>query len=231
MSALFEELDHQVTPMGELSLRRRRILSLDLDVFEVKLGDEFLMSSLFTAGEQALARLGLAATGGTDLDVVVGGLGLGHTAAAALDDPRVARLTVVEALAPVIGWHRAGLVPLGPRLAGDPRCELRLGDFFAFARGDGPRCDAILLDIDHSPRALLNDGHRGFYTPDGLSAVARRLTPGGVFAMWSDEAPDPDFQGLLDAAFPYVEAQVVTFENPLQDRTAACTIYVARSGG
>ena len=60
MSRLFEELDYRATPIGELSLRRRRELSLDVEVYEIKLGDEFLMSSLFTASEIALARLGLS---------------------------------------------------------------------------------------------------------------------------------------------------------------------------
>ena len=60
MSLYFEELDFRPTAMGVLSLRRRRQLSTGIDVFEIKLGDEFLMSSLFTASEIALARLGLA---------------------------------------------------------------------------------------------------------------------------------------------------------------------------
>jgi hypothetical protein len=74
MSLHFEELDYRSTPIGALSLRRRRELSLGVDVFEIKLGDEYLMSSLFTASEIALARLGLAELSGADLDVVVGGL-------------------------------------------------------------------------------------------------------------------------------------------------------------
>src|SRR6266404_2443617 len=78
MSLFFEELDYRPTPIGALSLRRRRELSLGVDVFEIKLGDEYLMSSLFTASEIALARLGLAELSGADLDVVVGGLGLGY---------------------------------------------------------------------------------------------------------------------------------------------------------
>ena len=60
MSRAFEEIDHQVTPMGDISLRRRLEPTLQVDVYEVKLGDEFLMSSLFTASEEAVARLGLA---------------------------------------------------------------------------------------------------------------------------------------------------------------------------
>ena len=67
----FEELDYRPTPIGALSLRRRRELKLGVDVFEIKLGDEFLMSSLFTASEIALARLGLAELSEHGLDAVV----------------------------------------------------------------------------------------------------------------------------------------------------------------
>ena len=229
MSALFEELDCQPTPMGEISLRRRRILSLDRDVFEVKLGDEFLMSSLFTVGEEALATLGLSRASGEALDVLVGGLGLGHTAAAALRDPRVRTVTVIEALPAVIDWHRRGLVPLGRTLSDDPRCALVEGDFFALAAGPGfgRRFDAILLDIDHAPDALLHARHAGFYTPEGLARLAERLQPAGVFAMWSDAAPDDRFLAALGAAYAATEARVVAFENPLQEREATCTIYIA----
>jgi hypothetical protein len=67
MSSYFEELDYRPTPIGALSLRRRRELSLGVDVFEIKLGDKYLMSSLFTASEIALARLGLAELSTADL--------------------------------------------------------------------------------------------------------------------------------------------------------------------
>ena len=82
MSLLFEELDWRPTPIGTLSLRRRKQPATGIDVYEIKLGEEFLMSSLFTVAEVELARLGLAAATGTQLDVVVGGLGLGYTAEA-----------------------------------------------------------------------------------------------------------------------------------------------------
>lgn len=110
MSARFEELDWQETPIGAISLRRRRDPVLDVDVYEVKLDDEYLMSSLFTTAEVELARLGLAELTGGSADVLVGGLGLGCTAAAALDDDRVRSLTVVEGLAEVVDWHHRGLL-------------------------------------------------------------------------------------------------------------------------
>ena len=111
---MFEEIDSQESPIGEISLRRRRIPAFgERDIYEVKLGDEFLMSSMFYAAEEALSTLGLAAVQGEGLRVVVGGLGLGYTAVKALEDARIAELLVVEALDTVIGWHRDELVPLG----------------------------------------------------------------------------------------------------------------------
>ncbi|QNE74204.1 spermidine synthase [Streptomyces finlayi] len=234
MSARFQEIDWRPTPMGDISLRRRRDPASGVDVHEVKLGDEFLMSSLFTAGEIALTRLGLAGATGDELDVVVGGLGLGYTARAALDDPRVRSLVVIDALAEVIEWHERGLVPLGSGLASDPRCRLAHGDFFAMAADSAldpqdpdRRFDAILLDVDHSPRHVLHPSHAALYRPDGLRALAGCLRPGGVFALWSNDPPDEEFMSVLRDVFTGAEAHVVEFENPLQDGTATNTVYVA----
>ena len=197
MSASFAELDYRQTPLGELILRRRRIASLDdVEVYEVKLGDAFLMSSLFHEVEVALADLGLAGLDAPELDVVVGGLGLGYTARAALKHPAVRSLIVVEALDAVIEWHERGLVPLGPELTGDARCRFVHGDFFALAAESktgfdpadpGRKFHAVLLDIDHSPRNLLHARHGAFYQPTGLRELAIQLQPSGVFALWSDD--------------------------------------------
>ncbi len=179
MSALFEELDYAPTPIGAISLRRRHILALKTDVFEILLGEEHLMSSLFTASEIALADKGLAALGGDTLDVLVGGLGLGYTAQAVLAHESVADLTVVDLLEPIIRWHEEGLVPMKTELADSPRCRLVQGDFFAMAASEdgfdrdqpGRQYDALLIDIDHTPERLLHGGSKGFYTPEGLRAV------------------------------------------------------------
>jgi spermidine synthase len=235
MSALFEELDYRATPVGALSLRRRREPRLGLDVFEIKLGDEFLMSSLFTASEIALARLALAGLPGESLDVVVGGLGLGYTAQAVLEHKAVASLTVVEALAPVIDWHRQELVPLGAALSGDARCKFVHGDFFALAAGEkgfdpvatSRRFDAVLVDIDHSPRALLDARNASFYDETGLTQLSAHLNPGGVFGLWSNEHPDDAFTARLSRVFSDARAEEVTFHNPLQDKPFTQTVYLA----
>jgi spermidine synthase len=234
---LFEELGWAQTHEGELTLRRRREPTRDVDVHEVKLDDEYLMSSLFTVAEVELARLGLAAVDGSDLDVVVGGLGLGYTARAALEDDRVRSLVVVEALAPVIDWHERRLLPEAAALVDDPRTRLHHGDFFALAAKEdgfdpdrpGGAVDVVLLDIDHTPRHVLHPSHADFYTPDGLAALAGHLRPGGVFALWSDDPPDDDFTAVLDGVFAEHEAHVVTFPNFLTGGESANTVYVARA--
>jgi spermidine synthase len=233
MSARFQELDWQSTPMGEISLRRRREPTLQLDVYEVRLGEEFLMSSLFTVAEEELARLGLAAVQGDGLDVVVGGLGLGWTARTTLQDPRVRSLHVVEALGAVIDWHQRALLPHATELTGDVRCRLVQGDFFALLAAGKPfgpdapeRLHAVLLDVDHTPRQVLHPRHAAFYTVDGLRRLANRLHPGGVFALWSDDPPDEDFLAVLGEVFASSQAHVVPFANPLTGGESANTVYV-----
>jgi len=237
MKKLFEELDYRQTPLGDLILQRRRYLQLDdLVVYEVKLGDAFLMSSLFHEVEEALATLGLDALAeGIEADVLVGGLGLGYTAKAALNHPSLRSLVVIDALEAVIEWHQQGLVPLGPQLTADPRCRFVHGDFFKLAtnpqRGFDPtqpgrKFHAVLLDIDHSPRNLLSADNSEFYQPEGLERLAAHLHPGGVFALWSDDPPDEKFLADLCAVFATAEAHVVRFPNPLLDKKSASTVYV-----
>ncbi len=238
MTFEFEELDYQETPLGDISLRRRADPKLDGEIlYEVKLGDEFLMSSLFTKAEIQLARLGLAELEGTGLDIVVGGLGLGYTAAAALEDPSVRSLMVVEVMEPVMDWHRRGLVPLGKKLVSDPRCTLVHADFFEVASSSGGGFDraaptrlvhAVLLDIDHSPSHWLNPGNSAFYTAPGLRNLADKLHPGGIFGLWSNDPPDAEFTRLLDTVFHSSESHIVTFPNPYSGGESSNTVYLAR---
>jgi spermidine synthase len=236
VSAHFSELAWRETPIGEISLRRRRDPRLEVDVYEVKINDEYLMSSLFTVAEIELARLALAALpADARPEVVVGGLGLGYTARAVLEDPRVSSLLVVDAVAEVISWHERGLLPEAAALVSDPRSRLVEGDFFGLAAGPdgfdpaapGRRFDAILLDVDHSPRHVLAPANAELYTPDGMRRLAAHLKPGGVFALWSDDPPDADFEAVLAGVFSSSAARVVSFPNPLTGGESANTVYIA----
>jgi spermidine synthase len=238
MSLRFTELDWRETPMGVISLRRRRDPGTGEDVYEVKLDDDYLMSSLFTVAEVELARLALAELSSTTaLDVAVGGLGLGYTARAVLDDARVGSLVVLDALDDVIRWHADGLVPLGPAITNDSRCRLVHADFIAAALSSAidPSAhrrlfDAIVVDIDHSPRHVLHPSHARFYEPAGAAALAAQLKPAGVFALWSDDPPDAAYTDVLAGVFSDVRTHVVPFRNEVAGVDATNTVYVAHVG-
>ena len=207
-------------------------------IFNAAIAEEFLMSSLFTVAEVALANLGLAELSEPEVDVVVGGLGLGYTARTVLEHPEVRDLLIVDTLGEVIEWHQQGLLPLGDQLTSDPRCRFVHGDFFAMSasrfRGFDPehrgrRFHAILLDVDHSPRDVLHPSHAPFYESDGLRQLTSHLLPGGVFALWSTDPPDEQFHIALSEVFAYYATHVVTFSNPIQHREEANTVYVARN--
>ena len=227
------ELAYQKTPLGDLTLRQRpEPFWGNQDVFEVKLGDEYLMSSLFTEGERHLATLGLPHLEG-ELDVVIGGLGLGYTAAEVLKNKRVSCVLVIDLFQAVIDWHQDGLVPNGKILTADARCELRQGDFFELARtsfdanATERKFNAVLLDIDHSPAHFLNEQNRSFYTSEGLASVCRQLKPGGCFALWSNDPAAQNFTRLLGDVFGSATAHTVEFPNPYTNAKSVNSVYVA----
>ena len=236
---VFEEIAFHETSLGALSLRKRTDLRAGGQlVHEVILGDDFLMSSLFTAGDCALADLTLAQLAKPQLDIVVGGLGLGYTAATALRNSRTAELIVIDILGPVIEWHRKHQVPLGAELAEDDRCRLLCEDFFKLAANralgfdpeqPGRRFDAVLLDIDHSTEHWLPPGNRELYSVAGLRSLAAQLRKDGAFGLWSNDPPVDAFTDMLRAVFVEVDAQIVSFPNPYTGDSSTCTVYVART--
>ncbi len=228
-----KELAYHKTPLGELTLRRRaESLLQNKEVFEVKLGEEFLMSSLFTVGERQLSYLGLAGLEG-ELDVVVGGLGLGYTAGAALENKNVRSLLVIDLFQDVIDWHQNKLIPMGSVLAGDKRCEMRKGNFFELARtgfdvSDNERkFDAVLLDIDHSHKHFLDEKNKSFYGAEGLNSLRKQIKEGGVFALWSNEAFDEKFIKHLESVFGTATAQTIEFPNPYTNSISVNSVYIA----
>lgn len=236
MSVMFEEIAYRETAIGELVLRRRRLHRDGEDIWEIKLNDGYLMSSQFVDGEIALTTLALAMLKGDGLDVVVGGLGLGYTAKAALEDNRVSRLAVVELIPEVVEWHREKLLPLGEAITGDPRCQLVQGDFFALAQAAGGfdtsqpdrLFDAILVDIDHSTTHLIDPGSASFYKGSAITAVTAQLRPGGIFALWSSDAEDLAFVEAMEESLIEVRTERVEFYNPYRDQPAFNIIYLGR---
>jgi len=238
MTQIFEELDFEKTSLGDISLRKRTEPRLDnVLIYEVKLGDEFLMSSLFVEAEEQLSKLGLEQLKknghDSDLDVVVGGLGLGYTAVVAVQDSAVSRLRTIDVMKPVIRWHQQGLLPIGNELAVNTKSELVHGDFFAIATDsrtgvlDDTQVHAILLDIDHSPSHWLNGGNGLFYNHDSLMKMKRKIIEGGVFGVWSNEPPDSNFTALLNEVFSHTEEHIVSFPNPYSGGESINSVYIS----
>lgn len=224
-----EILAYETTPLGDLCLRRRELLSKPGTVItEITLDHQLLMSSDQTVSERALAGEALARHGGHDLSVLVGGLGLGYTAMEVLRSTRVRRVEVIEFLPEVIGFLREGRVPLSTELLADSRFGVREGDVYATLRAPaGERWDLALIDVDHSPEEHLGNANASFYTESGLTRAKRHLAPGGILAVWSYAENSP-FVEALHAAFAIVEAVPVRFENDLIDEEQTDWLFLAR---
>jgi spermidine synthase len=224
-----EILAYEDTPLGPLCLRRRELLSAPGTVVtEVTLDHAFLMSSHNTASERALATLALRMHTGSGLHVLVGGLGLGYTAHAALASPRVARVEVVEFLPQVIGWLERDLVPLSSALKNEPRLGIGEGDVYArLLEAPAERYDAILIDVDHAPDEHLAGSNAAFYTREGLERARRHLQPDGILGVWS-HAESSRFARALGQVFGEVRVEPVTFFNDLVDEETTDWLFFAR---
>ncbi len=239
------KIDERETPLGTLSLwHQPLVLDPERHFVEIRLNGPLLMSSGPNVSEKALATHCLDLLPERDCcEVLVGGLGLGYTAEAALRYPNVAKVEVVEFLPAVVDWHREGMLPLGKALMDDPRCEFLEGDFFAMigaggheARDGGSRetpslgtYDAILLDIDDSPAQRLHEAHGGFYSIEGLKAVLPFLKPGGVFGLWSFDAEGaPEFAKILSRVFEDVTVHDIPHYDETWNGHATHAVYVGR---
>jgi len=224
-----EILAYEMSPLGLLCLRRRELLSQPgTIVTEVTLNHEFLMSSLYTDSERALAQTALQMHAGNDLQVLVGGLGLGYTAREALLSDRVARLEVVELLPQVIDWLDRGLVPLSSQLGDEQRLVVTEGDVYRRLAGPPARLfDMILIDVDHSPEERLGEESVSFYTATGLLAASRHLRDEGILAVWSYAESSP-FADALREVFSEVRVEPVSYDNRLIDQRQTDWLFFAR---
>jgi spermidine synthase len=207
----FEVIDHAESAIGVIILRR--LILPHRHVIEITLEHQFLMSDAVTVSERELATRAIAMHGGTNLDVMIGGLGLGHTAKAALESDHVACVEVVELLPAVIEWTQRGLVPLGHELMADPRFHVSQDDVYT-RLGQAPtkKHDIVIIDVDHSPDARLGDSSDSFYSHEKLELAKRHLAPQGIFGVWST-SESPTFEAELRKAFGEVRVDAIDFIN------------------
>jgi len=175
-------LDHAAIPGGgELTLAQR---ARD---FAIRVGRNELMSSMSHGSEDALARLAFAHLGARpQRQVLIGGLGMGFTLAAALRDAGPDdHLTVAELMPAVVTWNRGPLAHLAGNPLSDPRVEVHIGDVAELLRSQRAAYDLILLDVDNGPSALTTSANHWLYGATGLAATFAATRRGGVLAIWS----------------------------------------------
>src|SRR5580692_11101682 len=200
------QIDTTRVPGAEVELRLMR----RGDEFSMRLGQNELMNSRLSGSEAALATL---ACKRIELvrrpHLLIGGLGMGFTLRAALavlgSD---ARIVVAELVPAVIAWARGPMAGIFGDSLSDPRASIREADVVDVVRSHRSAFDAILLDVDNGPEALIRKANDALYDLKGLKAIHRALRPRGVLAIWSS-GPNAAFsKRLRDAGFDVNEVAI-----------------------
>ncbi len=202
----WELLDSSPVPggKGELRLYKRG------GEFSIRLDRCELMNSRRHGSEDALAELACARIADRRrARVLIGGLGMGYTTAAALHGLGADGQVVVAELAPaVVRWNRGPLADLAGRPLENDRVTVRQLDVAEILRAEKGTYDAILLDVDNGPEGLTRKGNDWLYSRAGLAAAFTTLRAAGVLAVWS-ASPDRAFaERLGEAGFEVDEFQV-----------------------
>ncbi len=211
----------QASPGGE----ELRLLQRGAEL-SIRVGRRELMNSRASGSERELAELARAQIGGrASPHILIGGLGMGYTLAAALDGLAAGGRVIVAELVPeVVAWNRGPLADLAGRPLEDERVEVAVSDVADVIRAREKSFDAILLDVDNGPRALTAPSNAWLYEPGGLRAARAALRAGGVLAVWSAGADDAFARRLRSTGFEVSEHHV----RARGKRGAHHTIWIAR---
>jgi spermidine synthase len=206
---------------GELSLYRRGA------EYSIRVAGRELMNSRLHGSEEALAELAYARLGGRPAPrLLIGGLGMGYTLAAALrrlgEDGRV---VVAELVPAVVAWNRGPLADLAGRPLEDARVAVHEGDVAQVLRAEAEAFDAVLLDVDNGPEGLVRKDNDWLYARPGLTAAFTALRPRGLLAVWSANPSRVFADRLRRAGFEVEEVRARARENRGGRRH---TIWLAR---
>ncbi len=165
----------------------------------VRVDGRTLMSSRVHDSEESLAEEALARHDQPET-VLIGGLGLGFTLRAVLDEVGTStRVVVAELVAELVTWNRTHLAHLHEQALDDSRVEVVVGDVYETIKASAGAFDVILLDVDNGPVALSSEKNQRLYSEQGVRACHRALAPNGVLAVWS-AAENPRFERRLELA-------------------------------
>ncbi len=187
-------LDSAPVPGGDETMRLYR----RGEEFSIRVDGHELMNSRVHGSEEALAELVCGRLAGRPAPaLLIGGLGMGYTTAAALHRLGAqARVVVAELVPAVVAWNRGPLAALAGHPLDDPRIVVRETDVARILQTAGQTYDAILLDVDNGPEGLTRSGNDWLYSRAGLEAAHTALNPSGILAVWS-ATPSPAFTKLL----------------------------------
>ena len=197
--------------------------------FSIRVGDRELMASGVHGSEDALAEEACRRIGHRPSPrLLIGGLGMGYTLAAALRQLGPdAEVEVAEIVPAIVTWNRGPLAHLAGAPLEDPRTRVTETDVGLLLRCPTSAWDAILLDVDNGPKALTSASNGWLYSPAGLDAAARALTPDGVLAVWS-AWPDRSFTSRLHRAGFRVEE--ISVRSRGADGGRKHNLWLARTG-
>lgn len=206
--ARFTEIGTAVIPGKGTQLR----LLQRNDEFSIKIAGTTgeLMNSRVHGSEDALATLACERIADQPSPrVLIGGLGMGFTLAAALSALGAdARITVAELVPEVEGWNRGPLGAAAGNPLNDARSSVYIGDVADLLKSSDGEWDAILLDVDNGPEGLTRKENNWIYSPAGIAAAQKSLSPDGILAYWS-ASPEHAFTERLRSAGFSVEAVTV----------------------
>lgn len=189
---------------SELRLYRRG------EEFSIKAGYTELMNSRVHGSEDALAELACQQIANRSKPrLLIGGLGMGFTLAAALKQlGPTAEIVVAELVPAVVEWNHGPLAALAGNPLADSRVTVHEGDVAQLMASQRMAYDAILLDVDNGPEGLTRKENNQLYSPAGLVTAATALRKGGMFGVWSI-SPDQKFsKRLAQSGFKVEEIRV-----------------------
>ena len=198
--------------------------------YTIRVDHRELMSNTAHGSEDALAEYACAALENSeDPTILIGGLGMGFTLAAALNYVgSAAQVTVAELIPAVVRWNREHVGRAAGYPLDDPRVSVFVGDVIELVETPPAPWSAILLDVDNGPYALTRPANGWLYTREGLIAAREALIPGGILAIWSALGSASLTRRLKKAGFKVEVIRYVEDDRPTQQDGGVHFLWLAR---
>ncbi|MCD4718234.1 MAG: hypothetical protein K8S13_00010 [Desulfobacula sp.] len=219
----WEEIDRAKIPgqKGEVILLKRD------SEFSIRTAGTELMNSRVHGSEDALAELTCRRIKQkSGLRILIGGLGMGFTLAATLEQSKPDTHIIVSELIPaVVKWNREHLGHLARMPLNDSRVSVKEKDVAKIIKTKKSAWDAIILDVDNGPEGLTRKANDRLYTRSGLKTSFFALCPGGILAVWSSKTDEAFTRRLTQCGFT---TEAITVRARKSGKGSHHTIWLAK---